>query len=172
MTADTPPDPATPRAGTARVAPDPSARDRLPDADYADAFRVPADGSVAAGAWARRAFEAGPPVVGRIFRAVAWRGLLGMDLGPEGSPAHVAGWTVVVDEPRVLVMHVDSWMLTARLVTETTPTGTTMTTLLRFDRPAGRVAWAAGGPVHRALMPGVLTGAARSLARDAPRAPR
>jgi len=156
---------ASTRAGATRVEPGARARAQLPDADYADAFCVTSGPPAPAGAWARRAFEGGPPAQRRLFRALAWRGLLGMHLGPENSAQHIAGWTIVADRPEITVMHVDSWMLTGRLVTEATPTGTTITTLLRYDRPIARVVWAGAGNVHRAIMPGLLAGTARSLAK-------
>jgi len=152
-------------AAPERVEPGPAARARMPDADYVDAFRVGSSSAAPARAWAEATFDGGPAIADAVLRTLAWRGLLGMRLGPTRSPRHVAGWTVVVDEQDELVMHVDSWMLTARLVTETAADGATITTLLRFDRPVAGIVWAGAGRIHRALMPGALLGAARAVAR-------
>lgn len=88
-----------------------------------------------------------------------------MRLGPEGSRAHIAGWAIVVNEAETVVLHVDSWMLVARLVIDVSDSHATMTTLLRYERREARAVWAAAGIAHRALAPVVLGGAARSLAR-------
>lgn len=165
MTTETPVRP-TARRTPERVEPGAAARARMPDADYADAFRIGSALGAPAGAWARQAFEGLPAVQRRLFGAVVWGGLLGMHLAPDGTPGHISGWAVVVDGPGETVMHVDSWMLTGRLVTETTGDGVTITTLLRYDRPVARVVWAALGGIHRAVMPGVLSRSAGALARE------
>lgn len=142
-----------------------SARARLPDAHYADAFCVLADGPHPAEEWARRTLEAGPPGRQRLFALLAWRGALGLRLGPTGSHAHVAGWQVVDDEPGTIVVRADSWMLAACMVFDATDADATMTTLLRYDRPPARAVWTVESIAHRALAGVVLAGAARSLER-------
>jgi hypothetical protein len=154
------------RPRTTRVAPGSEALGRLPGADYADAFRIASDVHAPAAAWARHAFEGGSPTARRVFRVLVWQGLLGMRLAAEGRPGHLAGWFVAEDEPDVLEMQVRSWMFAGRLVTETTPEHTTITTMLRFDRRVGRLVWNGAGRLHRRMMPGVLGRAASGVARE------
>ncbi|MGI8691628.1 MAG: DUF2867 domain-containing protein [Geodermatophilaceae bacterium] len=149
-----------------RVEISPSAHGRLGDADYADAFRVAADGFHPAEQWARSAFEGPSSRQRRLFALAAWRGLLGLRLGPPDSPDHVAGWAIVVNEPGTVVLRTDSWLIDARLVIDGSKSETTMTTLVRYQRRAGHVVWAMAGILHRRLAPRVLVRAARSLARQ------
>lgn len=152
-------------AGARRVGVGAGARAHLPDADYEDAFRVPAPGVHPAEDWARRTLEAGSPAVGRAFRRVAWTAALGMRLGPVRAPGYVAGWAIAADGPGTVVLRPASRMVEARMVFDADAEHATMTLLLRFDRPAARRVWAVEGIAHRALAPIVLAGAARSLAR-------
>ena len=103
---------------------------------------------------------------GRLFDLVVARGALGLRLGPAGSPDHIGGWTVASNDPGTTVLHMDSWMLVVRLVIEVSDAHTTLTSLLRYDRRPARRVWAVVGIGHRAMVPVVLGGAARALARE------
>lgn len=151
--------------GVQRVTVGASARSALPRSSYGDAFTVRARASHTAEQWARQAFESGPRAQRRLFSLVVWQGLLGLRLSPEGVPGTVAGWDIAVNESGTLVLRADSWMLAASLIVETTPEQATLTTLLRYDRPPARAVWTALSIAHRAVAPGVLAGAAQSLAR-------
>src|SRR5260221_4627968 len=88
------------------------ARSRLPAADYGDAFRIAADEYHSAERWARRALESGSPLVRRLFALAVWQGALGLRLGPSNSADHVAGWAIVENEPGIIVLRADSWLIT------------------------------------------------------------
>lgn len=141
----------------------PPTRSRLAGAEYADAFRITANGRHPAEQWARSAFEGGPSAKRRLFGLVVWRGLLGLRLAPFNSSDHVAGWAIVENEPETVVLHAESWLIVARLVIDVADSHTTLTTLMRYVRPEGRAVWAVLGIAHRRLAPRVLAGARRSL---------
>jgi hypothetical protein len=142
------------------VAPD--ARQALPDTDYSDAFRTASPAFFTAEQWARAAFE---PEPGRTFAAQqrVWRRVLQLRFGPFASPDHVAGWTIVENRPRRLVLAATSWHLDARLVFEAEADAARVTTLVRFRNPAGRAMWSAVSPLHRRAVPGILAAARKRL---------
>lgn len=137
------------------------------DADYVDAFEVEiASGSAAGSAewWARRMFEDAPAPV-RALLWVGWRGVLGLRLGPGGSPGHVLGWAIADRRPGALVLSLGSRWMSARLDVVVDSAVLRQTTRVRFLRAPGRWLWAAVAPIHRLIVPWVLTHAA--AARDA-----
>jgi hypothetical protein len=152
-----------PRAERAEVGP--PALSRLAEADYADAFRIASEARLPAEQWARCAFEGGPRGADRLFVLVAWQGVLGLRLAPPDLPGHLAGWAIVENEPKILVLHAESWLMVARMVVDVSDSHTTLTTLLRYKRPAARRMWVMAGIAHRALAPRVLGRAGRSLTR-------
>jgi hypothetical protein len=140
------------------------ARSRLPGADYGDAFRITADGYHSPEHWARRALESGSPIVRRLFALTVWQGALGLRLGPSNSADHVAGWAIVENEPGIIVLQADSWLITGAMVFDVSDAQATWTTLLSYEAPAARGVWGVLGLAHRRLAPRVLTGASQSLA--------
>lgn len=141
------------------------ARSRLPDADYGDAFGITSDGYRSPESWARRALESGSPLTRRLFALTVWQTALGLRLGPSDSPDHVAGWAIVENDPAIVVLRAESWLITAVMVFESSESNTTWSTLLRYEAKPARGVWAVIGIGHRRIAPGVLTGAGRSLAR-------
>ena len=159
--------PATPVTETRaeRVEVGQRALSRLAGADYADAFRVASGDRHPAERWARRAFEGRPSAARRLFVLVAWQGVLGLRLAPPESPGHLAGWAIVENEPAILTLHAESSLMVARMVIDVSDSHTTLTTLLRYERPAARGVWAVAGIAHRTLAPRVLVRVGRSLTR-------
>ena len=134
----------------------------LPDADYTDCFLASSPEFFTAEAWARAAFE---PVAGQAVAAQqrVWRGVLQLRFGPLGSPDHIAGWTILENDPGRLVLGATSWHLEGRLVFESGPDTGQVTTLVRFRNPAGRAVWSPVGALHRRAVPGILAAARRRL---------
>ena len=87
----------------------------LPHADYSDTFHSEGDAFHSAEAWARAAFEQGSR---RDVDAkqLVWRRLLQLRLGSFEATDRVAGWEIVENTDRRLVLAAESWHLTARLV--------------------------------------------------------
>jgi hypothetical protein len=140
-----------------------SAHSRLPEADYADAFRVTAEGYHSPERWARRALESGPALQRRLFALTVWQCSLGLRLGPSDSRHHVAGWAIVENEPEILVLRAQSWLITGVMVFEASDSAAIWTTLVEYEaRPAGAV-WGVIGIGHRRLAPRALNGARRFL---------
>jgi hypothetical protein len=148
----------TPRAHRVEVSEDPAV---LTGAGYSSAFATtPVDGDRrTAEQWGRAMFE-GAPLVVRWAVQLGWRFVMGFRLGPRFSPGHVLGWTVESTAPDALVLGVSSPRATARKVVRVEPAGVTATTFVRFDRPSGRVVWAAITPVHHVMEPYFLRHAA------------
>jgi hypothetical protein len=134
----------------------------LPPADYSDTFATTGDRVHTAEAWARAAFE---PSSLTDAKQVVWRRVLQLRLGPLDDPGHVAGWEIVENTDTRLVLAADAWHLTGRLVLEAGPEGVTVTTRVTFRNVAGRLAWAAVGPLHRRAVPDILAAARRRLER-------
>jgi hypothetical protein len=136
----------------------------LPEADYSDTFRTDGDAFHTAEAWARAAFEQGSDQ-DVDAKQLAWRGLLQLRLGPLEAPDRVAGWAVVENTDRRLVLAAESWHLTARLVFESEESGARVTTRVTYRHLPGRATWSVVGPIHRRAVPDILEAARRRLAR-------
>ncbi len=136
---------------------------RLPDADYADAFRIASAPGITAEQWARRAFESGPRAARQLFGLIVMQGMLGLRLVAPDSP-NVAGlWAIVENEPDILVLHAEGRLMAGRMIVQASAARATLTTLLRYERPAARRVWWVVGNAHRALAPRLLKRARRSL---------
>ena len=135
----------------------------LPEADYSDTFYTEGDAFHSAEAWARAAFEQGSR---RDVDAkqLVWRRLLQLRLDPE-APDNVAGWQIVENAERRLVLGAESWHLTARLVFESEESGARVTTRVTYCHLPGRAIWSVVGPIHRRAVPDILAAARRRLAR-------
>jgi hypothetical protein len=114
--------------------------------------------------WARSAFEDAPRVV-RWFVLFGWRYVLGFVLGPRPSPVHVSGWSVLRTEPAVLVLGVQSRLLTAHKWVRVEHDTVVMTTFVHYAGALGRVAWTLVVPVHHRTEPYLLGRAAASARR-------
>jgi hypothetical protein len=132
----------------------------LPRADYSDSYATTGDRVHTAEEWARAAFE---PSSLSDSKQLVWRRVLQLRLGPLEDPEHVAGWAVAdVDDTR-LVLAADAWHLAGRLVFQAGPEGARVTTRVTFKNAAGRLVWAAVGPIHRRAVPDILAAARRRL---------
>ena len=132
----------------------------LPRADYTDSFATTGDRLHTAEDGARAAFE---PASLSDSKQLVWRHVLRLRLGPLDEPERVAGWAVVENTDTRLVLAADAWHLTGRLVFETGSDGVRVTTRVTFRNAAGRLLWAAVGPVHRHAVPDILAAARHKL---------
>jgi hypothetical protein len=137
----------------------------LPRADYSDTFGIASDRFHTAEAWARAAFEPASPT---DSKQLVWRRVLQLRLGPLDTDDHVAGWTIVANTDSRLVLGAEAWHLVGRLVFEADPDGARITTRVTFRNAAGRLVWAAVGPIHRRAVPDILAAARRQLAASPP----
>lgn len=133
----------------------------LANPDYASTFAVTASQSDARSAeqWIRDTFEGAPRAV-RSFVVIGWRYLLGLQLGPPRSPAHVLGWKIVASSPDSIVLEVRSALVTACKVLRVESSRVVTTTFVRYERRAGRAVWSALAPVHHRTEPYLLGRAA------------
>jgi hypothetical protein len=132
----------------------------LPRADYTDRFATTSKGVHTAEAWARAAFE---PASATDAKQLVWRRVLLLQLGPLDDAERVAGWEVIENTDSRMVLTAASWHLTGTLVFEVDPSGARITTRVTFRHPAGRLVWAAVGPLHRRAVPRILAAARRRL---------
>jgi hypothetical protein len=131
--------------------------------DYADAFELRLDcpDEHTAEKWVRTGLE--QPLLRRLILLIHRR-VLRFDLGPADAD-HILGWRIVVSEPEVLQLATSGPLLRAVIVARrTTPTSSTATTFVSFERPSARQLWRVIGPLHRRVAPYVLQRAARTLA--------
>lgn len=132
----------------------------LPRPDYADLFTLATDVEAAPEGWARAMFGNVPSAGERFI----WRGLLGLHLARERSPATVGGWQVTGRGPDWIRLEAASWFMTGNLLVQTADGLVSLGTLLHYDRPLGRLWWPPLSAIHRRLVPGVLRHAAARLA--------
>ncbi len=130
------------------------------DADYADAFTHPTDVTATPEQWARTTLE---DVAGDGGQRI-WRRVLGLRLTQPPWTDTVAGWGVAERGDDWIRLEASSGSLTANLVLLADDRSVTLTTLLRYDRPLGRIVWTPTSPLHRRLVPGLLRDAAARLA--------
>src|SRR5437588_10180524 len=124
------------QAHVVAVPDDIDARKDLAAADFSYACQLDLDTPVTQSAeqWARAVFEDAP----RLLRWVivsGWIVGLGLRLGPRRSRSYVLGWSIVSNAPDVIVLGVESFMLTARLVVRLTEATVVHATFVRSDRP-------------------------------------
>ncbi|CAN5628327.1 hypothetical protein BH10ACT10_BH10ACT10_24720 [soil metagenome] len=105
------------------------------------------------------------PRVLRWFVLIGWQAVLRLRLGPRGAASHVLGWTVRTPTPGRITLEVDSSLVAARNVFRVDHDLVTVTTLVWFERPRGRILWSVLAPVHHLVEPLLLT-LATSRARD------
>ena len=83
--------------------------------DYADLFTLATQVEATPERWARAMFGQ-VPSPGELF---IWRGLLGLRLTRERSPATVAGWQITGRGPDWIRLEAASWFLTGNLLVQT-----------------------------------------------------
>ena len=132
--------------------------------DYADAFEV----SLAAtdGRSADELVRAGLQSVPRWLGAVvliAHRHVLRFDLAALSAPNQLLGWEIAEREPDSIRLTATGALLDGVLVAKRVPPSTArLETFVRYRRPMARLVWAAVAPIHRAVVPVLLRGAARA----------
>ncbi|HVM41199.1 MAG TPA: hypothetical protein VM618_10530 [Acidimicrobiia bacterium] len=122
----------------------------LTDLDYVDLFTVEAPDARrhAPAEWARAIMEHAPTMRGG---RVLWR-LLGLRLGPLGSPDHAGGWTIDGGGDDWVRASVDAPLFTGRAVVTVDPDAVSLSLAVRYTTRLAPVVW---GPVSRAHQRGV-----------------
>ncbi len=69
--------------------------------------------------------------------------------GPFEAPDNVAGWHILENNDRRLVLGAESWHLIGRLVFESEESGARVTTRVTYRHLPGRAVWSVVGPIHR-----------------------
>jgi hypothetical protein len=125
--------------------------------DYASAFEATiaeSDGR-SAEQWARNVFEDAPTAIG-YFVVFGWRFALGLRLGPRSSSDYVSGWRVRDTRPGVILLEVDSWLLTALKEVRVASGSVRVSTFVRYKRGLGRAIWTLVSPIHHRTEPYLL----------------
>ncbi|TNC43122.1 DUF2867 domain-containing protein [Mumia zhuanghuii] len=130
--------------------------------DYVDVFSHRTEVVASAERWARVMFGDTPGVLGTLL----FRGLLGLRVTHRRSPDTVAGWQVAARADEALRLEAQSPFLTGELVVTTVDGSVTLMTSMRYERRLGAILWPAVAVVHRRAAPGLLRGAATTLAHE------
>ncbi len=135
----------------------------LAEPDHVDLFTIetPTAEDHSAEEWARAILEQAP--VSRRNARALWR-LIGLRLGPPGSPDHVQGWTIVARGDNWLRLETASWYLTAQAVCVVDPGHVSISLSLRYDRPPAALVWAGIAGPHQRAVPVMLRQAVALLA--------
>jgi hypothetical protein len=155
-------------AGTREVPRSVRALSSLPEPDYADLFTLSTDTGATPEQWARAMFGDVP----RGAELLIWRGLLGLRLARERSPATVAGWRIGGGGPDWIRLEAASWFLSGNLLVHTAGGRVSLGTFLRYDRRLARGWWPPLSAIHRRLVPGLLRHAATRVAAGSGHAER
>jgi hypothetical protein len=89
-------------------------------------------------------------------RPSGWRGILGFQLGPRPSSTHVLGWKITKATPQLIVLNVNSPLMSAHKVLRLGESRILMTTFVRCNGKRGRALWSAVGPIHHRTEPFLL----------------
>ncbi|MFI2241656.1 hypothetical protein [Streptomyces chrestomyceticus] len=137
-------------------------------AHYASAFTAPVAGlqPLSPDAWARIVFEEAPVALQRCLYA-AWRGGLGLRLGPRSARRHVLGWPITATGPDSITLEAHSPLLTARNVLCVGGSFVTWSTFVHATGRTGRAVWAVAAPLHHQAVPLLLKRATRKAAARA-----
>ncbi|WP_292981170.1 DUF2867 domain-containing protein [Mycobacterium sp.] len=133
-------------------------------ADYVDVFEVPMQSrdTRTAEQALRDALGAKPSTLGA---AVLWihRHILGFRLGPDSSPTHVIGWSIVRSDDDEVVLEANGPLMHGELdLRRHDQRRAVLTTRLHYrHRFAGRAVWLIIGPLHRATAPQLMKRTAR-----------
>jgi hypothetical protein len=131
--------------------------------DYQDAFTARSQARHTAREWARLGLE-GPPLPVRMLIYRAQR--LGFRLGPFTSAEHLGGWAILRTDPQLIVLGAAGPLFTARVVVSTSPGQIVLSTLLRYEQPAARLAWSVLRFGHRLTAPYLLSHAVARAAQE------
>lgn len=134
--------------------------DDLAPPDYVDSFEIAVTASPhPAERWARAIFEGAPPVV-RWTVLIGWN-VLGFRLEPKPSGSHVLGWRIAEETSERIVLSVESSVLgRAQLVTNVEDVRVELGTAVWFSWRGASALWSVVGPIHRRILPYLLTHAA------------
>jgi Protein of unknown function (DUF2867) len=130
--------------------------------DYEDAFAAETSAPRTAEQCARLCFEVDPPGMLRI--AILVLTPFGVRAG-SGSTG-IGGLRILRNDPQNIVLGFKVKIGTPRIVFSAQPGRVVMSTLLRFDGFAGRVAWALIGPLHRVTARSLVDHAAKVAAQE------
>ena len=127
----------------------------LDEPDYVDLFTITTDRAAdrSPERWARTILEETP--IARRHARRLWR-LMGLRLGPPGSPDHVQGWAIGERGDRWIRLETGSWYLTARAVCLVDETEVALSLSIRHDRPVGPAVWALVAGPHQRAVPAML----------------
>lgn len=138
-----------------RIDPDPAWSAGLPGAQYTVAFELDGVASRTPEQWARAVFEQGPPRWWRRLLDLGWRYLLGLRL--TRSPRAVAGWPIVAEAETSITLAASSRWLSAQDVFVLRASSVVWITVVRYDKPLGRLLWGLAAPMHHLTIPWLFT---------------
>jgi len=121
---------------------------------YADRFGIGVGErrGASAEAWARLILEGTP--TGQSAPRL-WR-LLGLRLGPAGSPDHVQGWEIAHREGHWVRLATASWAMSARAVVWLDDAEVSLALFVHFDKLPAAVVWPPVAILHRRAVPVML----------------
>jgi hypothetical protein len=127
----------------------------LPSPDYCDLYTITTAtaGDLSPEGWARALLEQAPLSRRSAYRL--WR-LLGLRLGPPGSPDHVQGWRIADRGSDWIRIESGSWYLTAQAVLRRDRERVSVSLFLGYDHPVAALVWAPVGVLHRRAVPVML----------------
>jgi hypothetical protein len=130
--------------------------------DYVDLFTIRTAGATQGSAeqWARAILEEAP--VSRRNARALWQ-LMGLRLGPRGSPEHVQGWKIAARGDNWLLAETGSWYLTAQAVCLVEQDQVSISLSLRYDRQVAAVVWRLIEGQHQKAVPVMLRQAVRVM---------
>lgn len=127
------------------------------EADYADVFEapIPQGDSRTAEQTLRDAVGRRPGAGGNL---VLWihRHVLRLRLGPYSSPDHIIGWPITRSDREEIVLTSGGPLIRGRLTLRRRDGRVMLITRVHYNRLAARAVWAAVGPLHRAVAPGLV----------------
>jgi hypothetical protein len=130
-----------------------------PDGTYACEIVALDARARSAEAWARAVFEDAPRLL-RSLIVFGWVAALRLKLGSRRLPTKVLGWTIVSATPDAVLLGVESPLLRAQLVVRVEDVTVVHATFVTFRNRLGRSLWAVAAPIHRRVIPYLLTRAA------------
>jgi hypothetical protein len=119
--------------------------------DYVDLYTIEARaaGDHSPEEWARALLERA--ALSQRHARRLWR-LMGLRLGPGGSPDHVAGWTIAARADDWIRLETGLWYATAQALCLVGDNQVRVSLFLRYDHPVARLVWrVVSGPHQRAV---------------------
>lgn len=138
----------------------------IAEPDYVDLFtiRTPLAREQSAEGWARAVLEQAP--LSRRNARVLWR-LMGLRLGPRGSPDHVQGWKIAELGTNWIRVETSSWYATGQAVCLVEDDQVSISLSLRYDQPLfARPVWALIAGPHQRALPVMLHQAAKLVGTE------